>query len=1370
MNALIQFFILVWLLCSSFLLLAQNRPYPIVADFTEYPLGNYRSILLEPDNLWIGNDSGLLRVKGKYTEQFGKSNSPFTSRVNDVVKDEKGYIWSSTNTDGVVRFDPVTKAFEQFTHSNGLTSDRCDFFVLVDTEVFVTCNNGLYSISNVLNEVTHHLQEEGLFKNYDTAFNTLAADKLGNLWLVADDDLLYRYEYKTGEVVQIDTGNIKFVDKTVLFSDSKDRLWISAENTVYKLQKQDGGYTFETVESEAPNNSFYTIIEDAQGQVLFGGSKLLIYKEDESRLAYTNAYQPFFQESETIDYIIDLAVGTDDNVYALSGQQIALLPNIKDALRYLAFDEEPNEYITSIFPLNDDELFINVGHNLYVYHMKTQSLRLIVDVEHDVEEVDKLNESQLILISPTTELSVLDIEKSTLQHFDKVSLGLPSDLTSSGGASIGALIVDSNEQVYLGTLGANAGIYQGNLKDGFRNVYPNVRAYDALKSNDGSLYFIILHQGLLEFTADKQWKLWPLPEGKRMSYPTCFLEDARGLIWFCDNDNGAGYFDKKSQRISFLDPIYTGGTSHVKKMIAEGDYLWVTSDRGVYRYDHSNLASISMGREHGIVETNFPDTVTYKISGEELLIGGARYDYVLNIEQINAFLNKRAKQTTIPHIVNLKVSTRDSAQSQDRSVQLYKAIELEETLTASYNDFLFTFRFAINNFIERDSYRFEYRLLGLNDRWLLAEQDAATFSTLSAGDYILEVRTIDFRSSAEQPVVHLPIRVLPPYWLTIQAYVFYAFLLILSFYLIYRYRVRQLEQANAQLEAAVVGRTQELTERSSELSKSNEQISMLLAQKESLFANVSHEFRTPLTLMLGPMLELRTKLSNEYDLRKFDMVHRNTQRLAQLVEQILELAHLDTAAESPKQVYDIDNALGILVNAFKPLAELKRQTLVFSNQCSGGLSLTQDGLEKILYNLLSNAIKYSPEDTIISVSGVQVNNDYKLSIQDTGVGIPEDELENIFKRFTRLEKTADQLGSGLGLAVVKELVKANNGTIEVNSTLHQGTTFVVTFPLLSDFDASRTLPLSNTLSALDYASEWVPKTEEQNSLPTIDNNRQETGIKPVLLIIEDNADMRNYIQQSLQDDYVCMTANNGLQGIEMAIEHVPDMILSDLMMPLKGGFEVVDALRSNELTAHVPITLLTAKGDDKSRLTGWQKSVDDYIAKPFNVEELKLRLSRLLSVRDLVKKRVTQQIDKQIIVDNELVKSAEDEGIFEQNKGVLSFDSKRDEEFYSKLMKVIEKNHADTQFGRGQAADELAVSERQLNRKLGAIVEYNFAELVRKYRLERAKELLLNGYQVGEVAHNVGFTSPSYFTHCFKASYGVTPKQVFNSNKESNFR
>ncbi|TDF34749.1 helix-turn-helix domain-containing protein [Alteromonadaceae bacterium M269] len=1266
----------------------------------------------------------------------------------------------STNNNGVVFYNVSINEFTHFHELQGLDTERCDFFTVVNREVFATCNNGLFSINVDTKRVNQHLNNQGVFEDYTSAFNTIASDEQGRIWFVGDTDLLYYYQPETLSLVQVDTGDTSFLGKAVLSFDTSERLWISAEDKVYLVERVDDNYRFSMVEQDVKHRPFFSVAEDYEGNIWFGGDTLLTYDSVNKKISYPYAMYPLLVNSKKniSDPIVDIASNEKGQLFVLSEEGVTSLTRYKDAISYLALGGKPRSYIEYMFNYGEGTPVFNINEQVLLYDDSTskyivaEGFSSLFKERYKVELMERLDNDTLIFVDSASRVYLAETNKSEVAELDMRKLGLPLVPNETQRNNVSSIILHENNNVIVSLLNDSSGIYRGTLDGEFDLIYPEVKVYSSLLASNGSVFFSVLDLGVLEYTKDKNWVVWNSLSDSRVSYSHCLIEGKNARIWTCDVNNGLGYLDVERKTIRYLDSEKIGGMTNLNGMVEDDEgYLWVIGNKGVVRYSPEDGSHILLGKESGISDNSFKDKGIYKISDGRLVVSGYNFNYLINTKLINPLLNNRLEAPLTAEIVETKITTKGGTTKE--SLPFMKSDLENNSFDVSYEDFLISFHFGVNDFSERNRLKFEYRLLGLDDEWLIAENGTATFSTLPAGEYSLETRVIDGLSHSVQPITRLPIKVHPPYWLTWQAYVLYVFLALISFYGVYRYRVLQLTRVNLQLEKAVLSRTQELTERTSELSESHTQISNLLAQKESLFANVSHEFRTPLTLILGPMSQLRPKLADDSDIQQFDMMQRNTKRLVQLVEQILELARLDTAVESPKQIYAIDSALGILVNSFKPLAELKSQEIVFTNHCSGGLELTADALEKILYNLLSNAIKYSPEGGTITVTGEQANNQYRLSIQDTGYGIPEDELETIFERFTRLEKTSEQLGSGLGLAVVKELVQANEGKIEVESELSKGTTFTVTFPLLSDFNENEATPLSDKLLALDSASELVTQTVNSSLALDTDSKSKESS-KPVLLIIEDNQDMQTYIKQPLDSDYECITANNGQQGIDMAVEHIPDMILSDLMMPLKGGFEVVDHLRANELTAHIPITLLTAKGDDNSRLTGWQKTVDDYIAKPFNVEELKLRLSRLLTVRDIVKKRVTQQLGLQ--------HNQEVDVTNEEEQPTLTFNSKRDEQFYNKLMQVIEDNYTDSQFGRPQAADALAVSERQLNRKLSAIVEYNFAELVRKHRLEKAKQLLLEGHQIGEVAYDVGFTSPSYFSRCFKAEFGLSPKELIN--------
>jgi signal transduction histidine kinase/DNA-binding response OmpR family regulator/streptogramin lyase len=1341
-----------------------------ISELSQQPTGALTSIHQGPKTLWIGSESGLLGITGNHVQQFNYKNSPLTSSVNRIMQDKNGILWLITENNGIVSFDPSNHYFTEFNQESGLNSSDCFQATISKNTLYAACRGGLYKINILSNNVSEILSDSPLYKQHQTAYRKVASDKNGYLILVGADQKLYRYSPDTRLAKSIDLGNLILGAVKALFVDNSNTIWVSTMNNVYRLVWQGNEYEINKVDVDIQKRGFINIFEDSADDIWFSDESILKFDKKENKLVYPSALSSTLLK-EQYSSIVDMTEGRNGEIYAISEiVGVVVLSKLDGAISYLTNDK--GEYVTtiqSLTKLNNGSFLLNLpwDNELVFYHPSSGNMNTILEEQYEIFDFQVLSSSEVLFVEAEKGLNLLDLNSFNIQQLNPANFALPSDPEST----IGPMNIDEDGNLFISILWSSNGIYKGTLKNGFKNFYPNIDVISSFKDRAGNLLFATYSNGVIAYTASKQWRQWKPPINiGRPPYTRCMEQDIYGVIWLCQTRHGLAYLDDEMQSVEYIDRSYTADSDVIRAVISDSKgYLWVATSQGLVRYDHQNKTSIVLGKEHGIIDTDFYYTAT-KLVDEKILIAGDNVNYIIDTLIANKHLDQRLYQTSEVQLMNIQLSNRDSGLKSSRKPDLIDSLQTKQVFELTYNEFLFTLDFAINNFIERDQFNFEYRLLGLNDKWTRASRtdDSVTYTTLPHGSYTFEIRAIDARSIAEQPITRLLIKVLPPYWLTTQAYLFYALLILLILYGIYRYRTRQLTQANVQLENAVIERTHELESKTQELSQSHAQISNLLVQKESLFANVSHEFRTPLTLILGPMPQLRLKLEDESDIQQFDMMHRNTKRLAQLVEQILELARLDTAVESPKQVYAIETSLGILVNSFKPLAGLKSQSIVFTNHCWGGLELTADALEKILYNLLSNAIKYSPEAGTITITGEQVHNQFRLSVQDTGCGIPEEELDTIFERFTRLERTAEQLGSGLGLAVVKELVQANGGTIKVSSNLNEGTTFTVTLPLLSDFDESQAAPLHDKTLALDSAFELVNQSVENVSEKVVVINQHgdsddTTTHKPVLLIIEDNQDMQHYIQQSLRSDYDCLMANNGQQGIDMAIEHIPDMIISDLMMPFKDGFEVVDTLRNNELTAHIPITLLTAKGDDNSRLTGWQKTVDDYIAKPFNTAELRLRLSRLLSVRDIVKKRVTQQLNKQGQYTQKSKAGNNDNLSTQEERPSLTFSSKRDEQFYARLMQVIEGNYTDSEFGRKQAADAMAVSERQLNRKLSAVVEYNFAELVRKYRLEKAKALLLEGHRIGEVGYDVGFTSPSYFSHCFKATFNYTPKQFLAS-------
>lgn len=511
------------------------------------------------------------------------------------------------------------------------------------------------------------------------------------------------------------------------------------------------------------------------------------------------------------------------------------------------------------------------------------------------------------------------------------------------------------------------------------------------------------------------------------------------------------------------------------------------------------------------------------------------------------------------------------------------------------------------------------------------------------------------------------------------------------------------------------------------------QLKELDTLKTRFFTNISHEFRTPLTLLAGPIEDLKNKYPNEGIIT---VMQRNLQRLQNLINQLLDLSKLDAGeTKINKQEVDFSQFFAQTFASFESLAQSKNIIFNHSQIHSQNLGLFDlDKLEKIITNLLSNAFKFTPENGRISVRIEYINNKINLKIQDTGIGIEEKRLAHIFDRFYQVDDSNQRLqtGTGIGLALVKELVELLKGKIEVESELGKGTTFTLVLPFEPLAELSSPTIQVHRKSYL--AETW---TEPKN----IETFKVENEAQNIMLIVEDNPDLRNYIASIFENQYQLITAVDGEDGLEKAIKFIPNIVISDLMMPKLDGLGFCEKLKNDERINHIPVVMLTAKASLSDRLSGLEHGADDYLSKPFNKEELQVRVSNLISQRTLMRvKYSTQNIVLQ-------------EKTTEKEPSI-------DDLFIQKSKQIIDKYIDKSEFDVEKFADEMNLSTVQLRRKLKAITDQTVTEFVRNYRLEMAADLLKKGnLSVSEIAYKVGFESMSYFSKVFQEKYGKVPSE-----------
>jgi signal transduction histidine kinase/DNA-binding response OmpR family regulator len=711
------------------------------------------------------------------------------------------------------------------------------------------------------------------------------------------------------------------------------------------------------------------------------------------------------------------------------------------------------------------------------------------------------------------------------------------------------------------------------------------------------------------------------------------------------------------------------------------------------------------------VENNFPKT---------LWIGGGNILLKNNFEKKLLY----SKSTSFKSLIR-KISVTGNKPM----FSGYKpATDIENEIPFSNNSLIF--EFAAASFVNEQGNDFQYLLEGFDQNWSEWSGDSKKeYTNLSAGEYNFKVRSRNAIGVIGDEATFQFV-VLPPWYRSWWANILGIILLLVLINYIIRYRVKYLNNKNIALEKMIAERTAEINEQKLILQKQANQLLELDQIKSNFFANISHEFRTPLTLIKGQLENVLGLINDEAVKKKLNVAFSNSNRLNRLINQVLDLSKLESGKMKLEfELTDIVSLLKNRVASFDSLAEQNKIFLEFYSKIENlYLNIDKEKIEEVVDNLISNAFKFTPPNgkiiLTIDKEKIEFSDNAIVTIKDTGIGIPDDKLPHIFDRFFQADSSSTKQfeGSGLGLAIVKELVEMHGGSISVKSELNLGTTFSIRLPIeeteliISETDEIRT-------------SENIQLDEE----------------KSVILIVEDNFDVRNYIKENLELHYKIEEAVNGEDGIKKAIETIPDLIITDVMMPKVDGFELCTKLKNDQRTSHIPIIILTAKADEQNKLDGLQIGADEFLAKPFSPRELEIRVGNLIHIRQLLREKY-----KEIsVIRSEDVKA-----------------NPIDKEFLDKAFQLIKDHLEDQQFSVQKLADEMAISVSQLNRKLNALINQSAGKLIRSTKLDYAAKLLeKNAGNITEIAYRIGFADVSSFTNSFKEKFGISPSEYLKNLK-----
>lgn len=1285
--------------------------------------------------MWFGTRSGgLNRYDGCEFKVFKHDPNDSTSISNNEVisllEDHEGTLWVGTRKGGLNRFNHTTERFQRYDNvsSNNRKITANALFQDSKHRIWVATNVGIDMIVND-NYNTNHLP--ALANKHLTA---IAEDENGNIY-ISDKKGLYVYKEKQNELKyypfsEDKTAKLSSSYSTPIFIDSQQRVWIGTTKGVCIFENDSIKSPFNHLAQGAiiPTAETRSIHEDSQGNLWFGtiqglfcyndqkGKMQLHTKNDHNSQSLNhNSIYSLYEDKSGILWIGTWGGGVNMHSYKLfkfehykhqnyntkslsnnsvssfaEGENGIWISTESGGLNFLRdhsieFENISTEassrpklnsdHIKALLKSKSDDLYIgSYGGGLSRLNTKTRNITHILPQE----KVFSLAEYPQGVIWAGTLNGLFRYNEKTkeVKHYQRII----GDAKSLSHNFINSLFVSSNQTLWLGT--KEAGLMKYNAKDDNFTRYTN--------TNNNA-------KGLLS------------------NYVITMAEDLNGNL-LIGTSNGINIFNPLHQNFERLE-IVDLPDKNINGIICDLDNnYWISTNKGITKYSHDGTP-VNYDINDGLQSNEFNRNSSFIDSKGNVYFGG-----------INGFNIIRPKQvpinTEIPEIriTKFKLSNQDVSVESKNSPLKQHIIETEHIeLKHDQNDL--SFEFVALNYIVSQKNQYAYKLIGYNDEWVYCGNNRlANYTNLKPGDYTFVVKgsNNDNIWNKEGKAIHISIE--QPFRKKPMAYLIYLFILTALFFGLKWLITMRIEQKNLlQFERL-----------------EKKQLEDLNQMKLRFFTNVAHEFRTPLTLIAGPLQELREQESQtEEQSYLLNVVQNNVKRLLLLVDEILDFRKASNyKVELKITEASLIDFVNHILDCFRENAAKKNISLEFEHaiELAPLAYFDQSVMDKVIFNLLSNALKYTPDNGKIKISLEEEGNEAIIKVADSGKGIEKNDLERIFDRFYQGKNIQGNFsGSGIGLAYAKRLIEAHQGSISVESTIDIGTTFTAQLPIDK---ASYAELLSNEKTSLAVETKQDKKDQE---IATITPPDSDDGKSPYhILIVEDNEELNAYLKYYFRAFNVD-TAFNGKEGLEKATKLMPDIIISDVMMPEMDGFEMCQKLKDQFLTSHIPVILLTAKSEKDHKIEGIQLGADAYIEKPFDNKLLEATLHNILAQRKKLKLRLTGEEE----LDSQMEKR-----------------SPHDQRFIEQVDKTIKEHMHSADFSVENLAENLGMSRSQLFRKFKALYELSPSETLRIERLNYAKKLIAEReHNVNEISDLAGFNSPSYFITSFKKHFGITPTE-----------
>ncbi|NDP26120.1 MAG: response regulator [Flavobacterium sp.] len=1282
-------------------------------------ISNNDILSLEQDksrNMWVGTYNGLNcydPVKNKFKQYF-HTNSDNSLCNNTVwsIKEIKNEIWIGTSR-GLSIYNKNTNQFTTVFHSthNRLSLPNNFILSILETKngaVWIGTANGLCKLISRKNGVFSFQQFNNQENGESLFVQNLKEDAVGNLWIGTKTSGLHKYDVVSKKLISLKANgkqNGIGIDVRAINIDHKGALWIGDYNGVSVIQK-DGTIQklFNNPDKKTSTTKIKSVFIDKKGSVWIGSYYNGLNIWDESNNNFTNINQNSGSSALSFDVVSSFVADTNKNIYiGTEGGGITIL-NSKTGITTTINSSTLKgiNSIKSMYLSPTGILWIGTfNEGIAAYDTKTKKFDNDI-ISPDLKKLLKETGVYVIKKGKDDILWLGTFGKGLIRYdnSNKTYQVIGNDNYSDNFLSnnrIRTLLVDHKDNIWIGT---QSGLNLINLNDFDNNNYQIKHFFFDNKVLSGD--------DILTLFQDKKNRIW-------------IGTKAKGLYLFNGKNFNKVNISLGNSTITSIHSISEDSKNN----------LWLSSNYGIIKYNPTRNAVIIYNQKDGLVSNEYNDNAFLQLDSHQFYFGGPMGISYFDSDRIS--VNLYSPQVLL---TNFKIKNESVNLNADQDI-LEKSITFTKSLTLSYDKANISINFAIPNFINSTNNQYAYRLVGLENNWTTTTNTEAVYTIQKPGTYLFEVKGANNDGVWNKTATTLEIIVEPAPWRSGWAFLLYFLLIGAAFYGLI-WIIKSKENLEKELEFEY---------REGEINKESN------LAKLQFFTNISHEFRTPLTLILGPLQQILSNYNGSNEMyKKLLVIESSANHLLSLINRLMDFRKFEN------NQFILESAEGNIVKflneiflSFTEYAKDGHYIYTFSTSDEEILVYyDRYKLERVFYNLISNAFRYTPKGGVISIHIKKEEKNTVIEVQDSGVGISEENIDKIFDLFFEIPTHKNvpinyNKGTGIGLSIAKNIVELHHGTIDVKNKNTKGVVFKVILPLGKEHLSEKEILLNFKIS--DDVSQYTAQLENAETIQTDDVNDLviQEG-KLTILLVEDHKVLRSFMKNLLKTEYNIIEAENGKKGLKKALEHVPNLIISDVIMPEMVGTELCAKVKENLKTSHIPVILLTSRSSLIYKIEGLENGADDYISKPFNLKEFKLRIKNLLDS--------TQRLKAKFSSENNF------------SPGEMTVSS-LDEQLLKKAFKLVEENIANEQFDIPFFSSELGVSRTMLFTKIKAWTNFTPNEFIHEIRMKRAAQLLeQNKMNVSQISYKVGFNNPKYFSKCFQKKYGETPSQYANKFSE----